>query len=105
MSEAARRHGITAVSAGNHAIAAAFAARTVGTSAKVVMPKTANPARVALCRAYGAEEVLADDPHDAFARVTRIEPEESRTFIPPFAGERTGLGKATLGYERCRQVE
>src|SRR5690242_21562588 len=54
----ARAHGVTAVSAGNHAIAVAFAARSVGTSAKVVMPKTANPARVALCRAYGAEVLL-----------------------------------------------
>ena len=38
------------------AIAGALAARSVGT-AKVVMPKTANPAR-RLCRAYGAEVVL-----------------------------------------------
>src|SRR5690606_18647927 len=105
MSEAARRQGITAVSAGNHAIAAAFAARAVGTSAKVVMSKTANPARVALCGAYGAEVVLADDTADALARVKRIEQEESRTLIHPFEGERTVLGTATLGYEWCRQVE
>ena len=35
--------GVTAVSAGNHAIATAFAAQAAGTTAKVVMPKTANP--------------------------------------------------------------
>lgn len=105
MSDAARRRGITAVSAGNHAIAAAFAARIVGTSAKVVMPKTANPARVAQCRAFGAEVVFAEDTHEAFARVRKIEQEESRTFIHPFDGERTVLGCATVGYEWCRQVE
>ena len=39
--------GVTAVSAGNHAIAVGYAARVLGTSAKVVMLSTANPARVA----------------------------------------------------------
>jgi len=105
MSEAERRRGVTAVSAGNHAIATAFAAKAVGTSAKVVMPRTANAARVALCRAYGAEVVLVEDTHEAFARVRQIEQEESRTFIHPFEGERTVLGCATVGYEWCRQVE
>lgn len=102
---AARQRGVTAVSAGNHAIAVAFAARTVGTSAKVVMPKTANPARIAACRAYGAQVVLVDDVHAAFREVKRIESEEHRTFIHPFEGELTVLGTATVGYEWCRQVE
>src|SRR4051794_23193506 len=38
--------GVTAVSAGNHAIATAYAARRLGVSAKVVMLASANPARV-----------------------------------------------------------
>lgn len=102
---ATRARGVTAVSAGNHAIAVAFSARSVGTSAKVVMPKTANPARVALCRAYGAEVLLMDDVYAAFDEVERIRREEGRTFIHPFEGETTVLGTATLGYELCRQVE
>lgn len=102
---AARTCGVTAVSAGNHAIAVAFAARSIGTSAKVVMPKTANPARVALCRAYGAEVLLMDDVYAAFDEVERIRREEGRTFIHPFEGETTVLGTATVGYELCRQVE
>jgi threonine dehydratase len=101
----ARARGVTAVSAGNHAIAVAFAARTVGTSAKVVMPKTANPARVALCRAYGAEVLLVDDVYAAFDEVERICRDEGRTFIHPFEGETTVLGTATVGHELCHQVE
>ena len=101
----ARERGVTAVSAGNHAIAVAFAARAVGTTAKVVMPKTANPARVALCREYGAEVVLTDDVYAAFAEVKRIEKDERRTFIHPFEGELTVLGTSTVGYELCNQVE
>lgn len=105
LSQDAKRRGVTAVSAGNHAIAVAYAARKVGTSAKVVMPNSANPARVALCRAFGAQVVLVDDVHAAFAEVKRIESEEGRAFIHPFEGELTVLGTATVGYELCRQVE
>ncbi|HWG10254.1 MAG TPA: threonine/serine dehydratase [Rhodanobacteraceae bacterium] len=105
LSDEQKRRGITAVSAGNHAIAVAFAARSVGTSAKVVMPKTASPARIALCRAYGAEIVLVDDVHRAFDMVKRIEAEEGRTFIHPFENPLTVLGTATVGYELCNQVQ
>lgn len=104
LSPAACQRGVTAVSAGNHAIAVSWAARAVGTTAKVVMPKTANPARVALCRAYGAEVVLADDVQQAFAEVERIRSAEGRTFIHPFDGELTILGTATVGLELMAQV-
>jgi threonine dehydratase len=96
--------GVTAVSAGNHAIAVAFAARRLGTSAKVVMMRTASPVRIARCRAYGAEVVLAADVHAAFTEVERIATEEGRTQIHPFEGPRTALGTATVGREWLRQT-
>lgn len=96
--------GVTAVSAGNHAIAVAYAAKTLGTTAKVVMMKSANPFRVERCKSYGADLVLADDVHSAFDTVRRIEREEGRSFVHPFEGERTVLGTATLGYEWHRQA-
>src|SRR3954451_20737527 len=89
--------GVTAVSAGNHAMAVGYAARALGTTAKVVMPKTANPARVEGARAYGAEVILVDDVHQAFAKVNEIEETEGRTFVHPFEGFNTVLGTATLG--------
>lgn len=101
---ATRARGVTAVSAGNHAIAVAFAARRLGTTAKVVMPRTANPARVALCRALGAEVVLADDVRVAFDLTQAIERDEGRAFVHPFEGPLTALGTATLGLEFVRQV-
>src|SRR5205807_7233484 len=52
--------GVTAVSAGNHAMAVGYAARALGTTAKVVMPRGANPFRFESCRGYGAEVVLVD---------------------------------------------
>lgn len=97
--------GVTAVSAGNHAIAVAYAARALGVSAKVAMPRSANAFRVERCRAYGGEIVFADDVHAAFDAAHRIESEEGRTLVHPFEGRATALGTATVGLELCRQVE
>ncbi|HRW06816.1 MAG TPA: threonine/serine dehydratase [Caldilineaceae bacterium] len=96
--------GVTAVSAGNHAIAVAFAAQMLGATAKVVMPKSANPLRVSTCRRYGAEVELVDNVTEAFARVEAIQAEEGRFFVHPFEGKETILGTATVGLEFCRQV-
>jgi threonine dehydratase len=104
LDRAALERGVTAVSAGNHAIAVAYAARMLGTTAKVVMPATANPFRVERSRGYGAEVVLVPDVHEAFARVKQIQEEEGRHFVHPFEGPRTALGTATLGLEFLRQV-
>jgi threonine dehydratase len=93
LSAEAHSRGVTAISAGNHAIAVAFAAAAAGVSAKVVMIASANPLRVALCRSHGAEIM-----------VERIAAEEGRTFIHPFEGRTTALGTATLGLELCEQL-
>jgi len=104
LSPDALRRGVTAVSAGNHAMAVGYAARALGTSAKVVMPRSASPARVQGCRDYGAAVELVDDVHRAFERVHEIEEQEGRTFIHPFEGPLTALGTATLGLEICQQA-
>ncbi len=96
--------GVTAVSAGNHAMAVGYAARVLGTTARVVMPKTANPYRVARCRELGAQVDLVDDVHVAFDRVREIEREEGRTFVHPFEGPLTSLGTATVGLEFMEQA-
>lgn len=104
MDTSARRKGITAVSAGNHAIAVAYAGQQLQTSAKVVMTDSANPARLSACRAYGAEIEQTENIYKSFDRVQQIEKEEGRSFIHPFNGALTILGTATVGYELCKQV-
>ena len=104
LDEPARRRGVVGVSAGNHAIAVAYTARLAGSSAKVVMPQHANPARVAACKALGAEVILAPDVHQAFARGRQIEREEARTMIHPYDGPLTAEGTATVGLELMAQV-
>lgn len=96
--------GVVAVSAGNHAIATGYAAKVVATHAKVVMPRTASPIRIARCQSFGAEVILVDNVHQAFEEAQRLEQEESRTFVHPFEGPYTALGTATLGLELVEQV-
>jgi threonine dehydratase len=102
--ETGRAAGVTAVSAGNHAIATAYAARLFGVSAKVVMIQTANPARVARARSFGAEVVMAGDPADAFQMVERLQKEEGRLYVHPFEGPHTSQATGTIGLEFLEQV-
>ena len=94
-----KKFGITAASAGNHAIAAAWAAKVEKLSAKVVMQTSANPFRISLAQTYGAEIVMKEGGVAAFAEADRLMREENRTFIHPFEGIDTTLGAAGVGLE------
>jgi len=104
MPAARRAAGLVAVSAGNHAIATAYAAQVAGCDAHVVMLQSSNPARIDACRALGARVELAPDVHAAFARAEAIEQTEGRAFVHPFEGLAVAAGTATLGEEFIRQV-
>jgi threonine dehydratase len=104
LTEPARTQGVIAVSAGNHAAAVAFAAATIGISAKVVMFASANPMRVQLCRALGADVVFAQTAHAGFELATHLAEQEGRTLIHPFEGHTTALATATVGLEMCEQI-
>lgn len=99
ISDDERQRGVTAASAGNHAIAAAWAARVAGVSAKVVMQNTANPFRIALARGQGADVILKDPGAPTFAEAERLSKDEGRFFIHPFEGVNTSLGTAGVGLE------
>src|SRR5207244_7638217 len=78
LSPDALRRGVTAVSAGNHAMAVGYAARALGTTAKGAMPRYASGARVEGCREYGAEGELVDDGTRAFPRGRELRAQEGR---------------------------
>lgn len=105
LDDAARSRGVTAVSAGNHAIAVAWAASALGIDAKVVMQSSANPARVERARAFGAEVIIGGDGPACFALVEKIVADEGRTFVHPFEGKATAIGTGTLGLEMVDQME
>jgi threonine dehydratase len=68
------------------------------------MISSANPARIASCRAFGAEVVLAKDVHEAFDVAERIQNDEGRFFVHPFEGPSVALGTGTVGLEIYEQV-
>jgi len=100
-----RAAGVTAVSAGNHAVATAYAAKAAGVSAKIVMVGSANPARIAASRAYGADLVMVDDVHQAFEVAEQIRLKEGRYFVHPFEGANIATGTGTVGLEICEQCD
>ena len=104
LDSAARERGVTAVSAGNHAIAVAYAAQLFGIGAKVVMPSSAPQFRVEKSRSYGAEVVLVGDVYEGFAEVERIQQEEGRAFVHPFDSRTIVTGQATVGLEVCEDA-
>lgn len=104
LSDAQCRAGITAASAGNHAIAAAWAARSADVSAKVVMQNNANPFRIARARAEGAEVILRDPGPATFGEAERLAKDEGRTFVHPFDGVETVLGTAGIGLELMQDL-
>lgn len=102
LDEEARRRGLVTLSAGNHAIALAGAAREVGTTATVVMPATASPMKVAVARSYGARVVLTEEPLIEVAH--RERDEHGLTLVHPFDDPHIIAGAGGVGLEIAQQV-
>ncbi len=100
-----RSRGVTAFSAGNHAIATAYAASAAGSNAKVVMPKTANPFRVDTCRQLGAEVIMGENIAELISITENLQQQEGRALVHPFEGIHTIEGTATVGLELCADAE
>lgn len=79
---------LTAVSAGNHAIAVSYAGSVFECDSKVVMLASANPARIEAAKSFGAEVIIEENGPAAFERASQLEHDEQRVFIHPFEGPR-----------------
>src|SRR3954469_16994272 len=85
LSDEEKRRGVIAISAGNHAQAAAFAAASEGIDALVVMWQGASEQKIAATRGYGAKvDLEASDPADAFDRLRELIEQTGRTLVHPF---------------------
>lgn len=101
----ARRAGVVAASAGNHAQGVALAAQTLGIRAKIVMPVTTPAIKVDAVRARGATVVLHGDSFDEAAlRAQVLVKQEGMTFIHPFDDPDVIAGQATVAMELVRQA-
>ena len=96
----ARRRGVITYSSGNHAQAVAYAARSMGIPAVVVMPTTAPAIKVEGTRAFGAE--VQFEGTTSVERRARAEQEASArglTIVPPFDHPDIIAGQGTVGRE------
>jgi threonine dehydratase len=95
-----RAAGIVTVSAGNAAQAYAWAGRDQGVLTTVVMPIAAAPNRVAACRGYGAEVILAGvHVGETFAEMERLRSERGLVLCHPFDDPDVIAGDASVGLE------
>jgi threo-3-hydroxy-L-aspartate ammonia-lyase len=103
--EEERARGVIAFSSGNHAQAVAIAARLLGTSATIVMPKDAPAAKLEATRGYGAEIVPYDRwTEDREAIVARIAEERGLALVKPYDDPLVMAGQGTTALELLDEV-
>jgi len=96
--------GVVAVSAGNHAQGLAWAAQKVGTQCTIVMSSHASQTKLAATRGYGANVVLVDSIHAAFATAARLVEEDGLVDVHGFDNPHIIAGQGTVGLEIVEQL-
>jgi threonine dehydratase len=106
LSPDARRAGVVTYSSGNHAQGVAYAARSFGIPALVVMPEDAPGIKVAAVRRLGARlEMAGTTTTDRKARAEELLAEIGGTMVPPFDHPDIIAGQGTAGLEIVEQLE
>jgi len=92
-------------SSGNHAQAIAFAAKTLGTKAFIVMPENSPSVKVNAVKGYGAEVIFCA-PNQAAREeaLNKIVAETGAEFIHPYDDDRVITGQATCVKELLTTV-
>jgi len=98
-------NGLATHSSGNHAQAIAFAAKTLGTKAFIVMPENSPAVKVNAVKGYGAEVIFCA-PNQAAREVAlnKIVAETGAEFIHPYDDNRVITGQATCVKELIATV-
>ncbi len=103
MTDVERARGVIAASAGNHAQGVAFAARHLGLTALIVMPKTTPVIKIEAVGELGAEVVLSGDTYtEARQHCDELVLTTGRTLVHPFDDELVIAGQGTVGHEILR---
>src|SRR3569832_1196369 len=105
LSDAERRRGVIAMSAGNHAQGVAYHAQRLGLRAVIVMPCFTPGVKVERTRSFGAEVVLHGETlEEASAHATRLAREQGLVFVHPYDDEAIVAGQGTVGLEMLEAV-
>ncbi len=106
LSEADRKRGITAASAGNHAQGVAFSANHFNIPATIIMPEATPLTKVNGVKDYGSEVILKGSNYDeAYAYAVKYAKENNLAFIHPFADNEIIAGQGTIGLEILEDIE
>jgi threonine dehydratase len=105
LSEAERRRGVIAMSAGNHAQGVAYHATRLGIPATIVMPKLTPFVKVEKTTQFGAKVVLEGDSVEEAADYARkLAAERDLVFIHPYDDPAIIAGQGTIGLEMLADV-
>lgn len=105
LSEAERKRGVIAMSAGNHAQAVAYHAQRLGIPATIVMPVTTPYVKVAATEAFGASVVLdGETVSDAQVRAETIARERSLVWVHPYDDPHVIAGQGSIALEMLEDV-
>ena len=100
-----RQKGLITASAGNHAQGVAYAAKSYGVKATIVMPTTTPLMKVNRTKSYGAEVVLYGNVYDeACAHAYELAEEHGYTFIHPFDDLAVATGQGTIAMEIFKEL-
>lgn len=101
----AKKCGVVAASAGNHAQGVAISAKHFGVKVIIIMPEAAPLSKVAGTKALGAEVILKGDNFDeAYAYALEYAKENNMSFIHPFDDELVQAGQGTIALEMLDEV-
>jgi threonine ammonia-lyase medium form len=105
LSAGARRRGVIAASAGNHALGLAYHGRLLGIPVTVVMPDYAPLIKIVTCEKLGARVLIKGaDFGQARQEADRLGQAEGLTYVHGFDAPEIIAGQGTLGLEILRQV-
>jgi len=100
LTEAERKRGVIAMSAGNHAQAVAYHARRLGIPAVIVMPEPTPYVKVGNTEALGAEVVLAGELlAQSTEKALQLVAERELTLIHPYDDPFVIAGQGTIALE------
>ena len=100
LSDAAKKAGIIAMSAGNHAQGVAYHAARLGIPATIVMPLATPFTKVIQTQGHGARVLLHGDTlEESAAYAHEIMDKEGLTFIHPYDDEKIIAGQGTVALE------
>jgi threonine dehydratase len=101
----ARKNGVIAASAGNHAQGLAYHGRRLGVPVTIVMPKPTPTVKVMQTESHGATVVLEGETFDAaYAYARQLEGERGLTFVHPFDEADIIAGQGTVALEMLEDV-